>query len=347
MKNRGVLMPAYASQYVGMGKELYDEFRVVQEYFEEASDCVGINFVKLAFASSDIDVHTAEQGPLLLFVVEASCVALLRSREILSQEPEAQETKSQETQLQETTQSHMPSQQMLFDAVSGMDMVSWYSALHAAQAITLPDGLYILKKWIEFVANMGQQVTLHTLIIGGVTVETIVMVTALCEQSTERGAFIRIVTVDESSMRVTGTAEGMTYLEEQLGQQGIAMQRLETPLFTDLVLLPEMREAFVPYFEKIDMKDPAIPVVSPVQKGYITTGGDLRACVRDLLVQPLRYDLIERECAQWREGIIAVPALHIKERIYTAISSVNWYTMETKVEYHKLIEHIQEMGTGA
>ena len=44
-----LLFPGYGSQFVGMGKELYDEYRIVQEYFEEASHVLNINFVKLMF----------------------------------------------------------------------------------------------------------------------------------------------------------------------------------------------------------------------------------------------------------------------------------------------------------
>ena len=37
MFSRGILFPGYGSQYVGMGKDFYDKYRVVQELFEEAS----------------------------------------------------------------------------------------------------------------------------------------------------------------------------------------------------------------------------------------------------------------------------------------------------------------------
>ena len=42
-----MIFPGYGSQYVGMGKELYDESRIMQEYFEEASNCLNINFRKI------------------------------------------------------------------------------------------------------------------------------------------------------------------------------------------------------------------------------------------------------------------------------------------------------------
>ena len=42
-----LLFPGYGSQFVGMGKELYDEYRIVQEYFEEASNCLNNNFVNI------------------------------------------------------------------------------------------------------------------------------------------------------------------------------------------------------------------------------------------------------------------------------------------------------------
>ena len=41
----GMLFPGYGSQFVGMDKDLYDESRTFQEYFEEASNCLNVNFV--------------------------------------------------------------------------------------------------------------------------------------------------------------------------------------------------------------------------------------------------------------------------------------------------------------
>src|SRR5579872_2129839 len=73
-----LLFPGYGSQFVGMGKELYDEHRIVQEYFEEASNCLNINFVKLCFASSDAELRKAENAYTALFLVSSAIAALLQ-----------------------------------------------------------------------------------------------------------------------------------------------------------------------------------------------------------------------------------------------------------------------------
>ena len=64
-----LLFPGYGSQFVGMGKELYDEYRIVQEYFEEASHVLNNNFVKLCFASSDVELSKMVNAYTSLFLV--------------------------------------------------------------------------------------------------------------------------------------------------------------------------------------------------------------------------------------------------------------------------------------
>ena len=73
----GMLFPGYGSQFVGMAKDLYDDSRTVQEYFEEASSCLDINFIKLCFASSDAEISQPMHAYLSLFLVQSALSALL------------------------------------------------------------------------------------------------------------------------------------------------------------------------------------------------------------------------------------------------------------------------------
>src|ERR1700733_12339066 len=114
-----LLFPGYGSQFVGMGKDLYDEYRIVQEYFEEASNCLNNNFVKLCFASSDSELGKMVNAYTALFLLGCSTYAVLKENGI---EP---------------------------DVVTGYNDGE-SAALFAAGCFSLPDGLYLLSKMCSF-----------------------------------------------------------------------------------------------------------------------------------------------------------------------------------------------------
>ena len=114
----GMIFPGYGSQFVGMCKELYDSSRLVQEYFEEAANCLNSNVVKLCFASSDAELSKMQNAYPAMFLVSSAIAALLR---------------------QEGIEPHI---------VAGYN-TGEYAALFAAKAMTFPDGLYLLSKYAQ------------------------------------------------------------------------------------------------------------------------------------------------------------------------------------------------------
>ena len=55
----GMIFPGQGSQFLGMGKELHDKERIIQEYFDQASSCLDVNFTRLCFASSEKELRKA------------------------------------------------------------------------------------------------------------------------------------------------------------------------------------------------------------------------------------------------------------------------------------------------
>lgn len=49
MDTIGIVFPGQGSQYVGMGRELYEKFHSVREVFDQAGDALGIDMVRLCF----------------------------------------------------------------------------------------------------------------------------------------------------------------------------------------------------------------------------------------------------------------------------------------------------------
>lgn len=121
MKNQtkiGMIFPGYGSQFIGMGKELYDNSRIVQEYVEEASNCLNSNVVKLCFASSEAELRKPLNAATALFVTGGALSAVVKDMGIP------------------------------LSIVSGFDY-GLYSALHAAGCLNFPDGLYLLSKYTQ------------------------------------------------------------------------------------------------------------------------------------------------------------------------------------------------------
>ncbi len=71
-----IVFPGQASQYPGMAKDWFDNFKEAQVAFEEASDFSGLNLSKLCFEGSEADLKATEiTQPAIL----TSCIAIWRS----------------------------------------------------------------------------------------------------------------------------------------------------------------------------------------------------------------------------------------------------------------------------
>ena len=83
MNNWGALFSGQGSQHPGMGKFLFDQFKICRQKFEEASDAIGIDFKKLCFDSSEEELALTENTqPALLLVSVCSFEALAQNSDI-------------------------------------------------------------------------------------------------------------------------------------------------------------------------------------------------------------------------------------------------------------------------
>src|ERR1700677_4269048 len=67
------IFPGQGSQHPGMGKFLFDEFKIAKEAFEEASDALAFDIKKLCFEGSESDLALTENThPCLLLGATAT-----------------------------------------------------------------------------------------------------------------------------------------------------------------------------------------------------------------------------------------------------------------------------------
>jgi [acyl-carrier-protein] S-malonyltransferase len=72
------VFPGQGSQYVGMGKELYENFAWIGQLFEEASEAISTDLKKLCFEGPASDLKQTENTQPCLLVVSLACFRIFQ-----------------------------------------------------------------------------------------------------------------------------------------------------------------------------------------------------------------------------------------------------------------------------
>jgi len=214
------LFPGYGAQYVGMGKDFYDHYRCVQELFEEASNCLNINFVKLCFASSEKELSKPANAYLALFVLHAALYSVLLEHGV---EP---------------------------SLITGWG-VGCVSMYHAAGVINFPDGLYVLGKYLAFLQELVCDKSLAAARVNGILPQELEKL--LQDQKFSDVVMVGFVCAERESI-VVGESASVCRLRALLVDMGCVV--VDEPLAYALHILcrHEMVKRMNAYLVKIDIK---------------------------------------------------------------------------------------------
>lgn len=75
-----LVFPGQASQYTGMGQELYENVPEARETFDAASEALGFDVARLCFQGPDEKLRQTENTQPAIMAVSLACLAALRSR---------------------------------------------------------------------------------------------------------------------------------------------------------------------------------------------------------------------------------------------------------------------------
>src|SRR5512135_3016713 len=83
MKKVALIFPGQGSQYVGMGKDLWERFPAAREVFQEANEALGYDLATLCFQGPEEDLKlTANTQPAILATSVAAMRVMQTGREM-------------------------------------------------------------------------------------------------------------------------------------------------------------------------------------------------------------------------------------------------------------------------
>lgn len=222
-----MLFPGFGSQFVGMGKELYDEHRIIQEFFEQAASCIDINFVKLCFASSEAELRQMRNAYTAIFLVSSAIATLLKEKGIKP------------------------------DVVAGFNQGE-YAALLAAGGWTLPDGLYLLNKFAGFYQELLDTLDAAALGIIGLDTDTMNKVCASINRGAPDKVYVALTQTDTHHI-VAGNASAVQRLVDKIHtkykEQKISIEKEDVAVGLHSPLMNPVVDRYKMYLEKTDFRD--------------------------------------------------------------------------------------------
>jgi len=299
-----LLFPGYGSQYVGMGKDLYDEYRIVQEYFEEASNCSMINFVKLCFASSDSELSKLSNAYTSLFLVGCSVYAILKE---LAIEPAL---------------------------VAGYNNGE-YTALFAASCFSLPDGLYLLNKFCSFYQPFIDESDVDALqIIGYEKAE----LEKLCKKASTKESKVYIAIENSEKNHIVAGHKSALEQMQSLFDANITIESIGPEAGLHSVLMDTVIQAFKNYLEKVDFKDLKIPFLSSIDGMVVTQGEEIKKRFIDAFNSTLYFSHVVKQLHDYDCIIVSAPSQDLVNLIRESYKDKLIVSIDRKADVEKLKE---------
>lgn len=271
------LFPGQGSQAVGMGKDLFDNFAVSREVFEEADEALGFSLSEMCFAGTAEDLAlTANTQPAIL----TTSVAAFRAMEAEG--------------------FAMP------DFVAGHSLGE-YSALVAAGAMSFADAVRTVRKRGTYMQEAVPVGVGAMAAILGLPIETVEIA---CDEAAEGEVCSPANINSPAQIVIAGNTEAVDRAIELLKTRGAKRAiklNVSAPFHCDLML--PAQERLEEDLAKIEFSDLRFPIIENVTSEVNSKGERVRTALTEQVSSPVRWaQSVEKLLAEEVETFIEVGA---------------------------------------
>jgi len=253
------LFPGQGSQYVGMGRDLYDAFPVARVVFDQADAILGVALSRLCFEGPAEQLNdTSNTQPAIL----AASAAALRVLEAQGLDGPVY--------------------------VAGHSMGE-FSALVAAGALSFEDGLRLVCERGRLMNEAGEQSPGGMAAVIGLERES--LEAACAEARKSSGEYVGIANDNCPGQIVIsgafGPLERVLELAQEMGARKVV--RLAVSIAAHSPLMAEAAAEFRDVLAATSFHEPAVPLVANAAAGPLTDPDDIREALGRQLTSPVRW----------------------------------------------------------
>lgn len=278
MKNKVALVfPGQGSQVVGMGKDLYENFKCAKDVFETINDVIGSNLSKVIFEGPSDELTMTQNAQPALMAVSMAIVAVL------------------EKEFSKKTED-------ICQYVAGHSLGE-YSALCAARSISLEETASLLKIRGSSMAKCGQETQGAMAAILGLEifqVEEVVKEAAqnqICEIANDNSVGQIVISGSRTAI------ERAIEISKNKGAKRSIMLPVSGAFHSMLMKNAQME--MIEALKEANIKTPSIPLIANVTADLVTSPVDIRTLLAQQITGSVR----------WRETMIFMQNNNIEEVI--------------------------------
>lgn len=258
MGKKAFVFPGQASQYTGMGKDLYEKFTASRLIFEEADSALGFSISDICFNGPDEKLTLTEITQPAILTVSTAAFAALQ---------------------QEAAGG--------FDFCAGHSLGE-YSALVAAGCITFHDAVIAVHKRGKF---MQAAVPLGKGAMAAVVGLDARIITEICQKTAETDGVVAPANFNSPEQTVIAglkeAVEKASQLLSQAGAKRVVPLPVSAPFHTSL-MMPAQEKMSIE-LDKIEFKDFFSPLVNNADAKTITNGAEARESLKKQVSSPVRW----------------------------------------------------------